>query len=311
MVHKATNPRLCIFAPQSSLVPRRIVTTENKNLKNKYRFVLLNDETFEEKFSLILTRTNALLFAGILAFTLIFLTAVAIIYTPLKYFIPGFGDYNYRSEIIRLQSEADSLESHLEARELWLNNLLMVLSDSIKPARHTSKPPPAEIDISKIDLLETNAADKDLRKEIEAEESFSLSIVPPLGNPAVEEIKLMHLLPPVQGYITEEFNSSREHLGIDIAVKQGEPVKATCDGSVVNATYSVTEGYVIALQHKNNLLSVYKHNARLLKKTGDAVKAGDVIGFAGNTGETSTGPHLHFELWHEGRALNPRDYILF
>lgn len=273
--------------------------------------MLLNDETFEEKFSLVLTRTNVLLFGGITAFTLVFLTAVAIIYTPLKYFIPGFGDYNYKGEIIRLQSQADSLKEKLDAREVWLENLMRLAEDSIDTSRPKPNTGNSDIDKSKIDITKTNAADKDLRKEMEEEENFSLSVGAQQGSQAVDEIKQLHLIAPVQGYITDEFGSSKEHFGVDIAVKAGEPLKATFDGKVVSATFSVNDGYVITLQHKNNLLSVYKHNSKLLKKPGDEVKAGEVIGFTGNTGETSTGPHVHFELWHEGRALNPRDYILF
>ena len=116
---------------------------------------------------------------------------------------------------------------------------------------------------------------------------------------------------PVEGYVTEEYDFSKEHFGIDIAAKEDAPVKAVLDGKVISAVYTLETGYVLAVQHANNLVSFYKHNSRMLRKEGDLVKAGDVIAIVGNTGELSTGPHLHFELWHEGKSLNPKDYIAF
>ena len=116
---------------------------------------------------------------------------------------------------------------------------------------------------------------------------------------------------PVECYVTDEYDKQKEHYGIDIAAKQDAPVKAVLDGKVISATYTLETGYVIEVQHANNLVSMYKHNSKLLKKPGNLVKAGDVIAFVGSTGELSTGPHLHFELWHEGRSLNPKDYIVF
>ena len=127
----------------------------------------------------------------------------------------------------------------------------------------------------------------------------------------VDEVKQMHLMDPVDGYVTDEYDLKKEHYGIDIAAKQDAPVKAVLDGKIISDAYTLETGYVITIQHPNNLVSVYKHNSRLLKKTGAAVKAGEVIAIVGNTGELSTGPHLHFELWNNGRSLNPRDYIVF
>lgn len=286
----------------------KIKTTQNKNLKNKFRFVILNDETFEEKFALSLTRTNVWVFIATVSFTLVFITAAAIIYTPLKYFIPGFGDYNYRGQILQLQFKTDSLAETIEAREMWLQNLMDVAAgniDTTKPA--TNKP--GEVDKSQIKLTDINDADKELRREIEEDESFALSSG--AGNAMADEVKLMHPIAPVDGYVTDEYNAAKEHLGIDIATQQDAPVKAVLNGKVVSANYTFETGYVIAVQHNNDLISFYKHNSKLLKKPGDTVKAGDVIAFAGSSGEHSTGPHLHFELWYQGKSLNPKDYIVF
>lgn len=285
-------------------------TTKNKSLKNRFRFVILNDETFEEKFSLSLTRNNVWIFSGIVAFTLIFLTAAAIIYTPLKYFIPGFGDYNYRGQIVQLQFKADSLQRTMDARQAWLENVMDVASGNVDSTKPTVKTNP-DIDKTKIDLNETNDADKELRKEMEEEQNFSLSATAKKSNETVDEVKQMHLISPIAGYVTDEFDPKKEHFGIDIAAKYDEPVKSVLNGKVVSSVYTLENGYVITVQHSNNLISLYKHNAKLLKQEGDDVKAGDVIAFAGNTGENSSGTHLHFELWQNGKSLNPRDYIVF
>lgn len=289
---------------------KKTTTQRNKNLKSKFRFVILNDETFEEKFSLVLTRTNVWVFFSIVAFSLVFLTAAAIVYTPLKYFIPGFGDYNYRGDILKLQVKTDSLANELQARQLWLENLMNVAEgniDSTRPAKQTA----GNIDKSKINLNEVPDAEKELRKTVEEEENFSLSMEARKNNEAVGEVKQMHLIAPVAGYVTDKYDVTKEHFGIDIAAKADEPVKAAFDGKVVSATYTLETGYVIAIQHTGNLISLYKHNARIIKKAGESVKGGDVIGFVGNTGENSSGPHLHFELWHDGHSLNPSDYIVF
>ncbi len=288
----------------------KIKTKQNKNLRNKFRFVVLNDVTFEEKFSLSLTRTNVWIFLSVVAFTLIFLTAAAIIYTPLKYFIPGFGDYNYRSQIIQLEFKTDSLQNELEARALWLENLVNVANDSISPQR-PPKPQQTASDKSQIKLNEVGQEEKELRKEVEDDENYSLSYNASQNSGAVDEVKQMHLMDPVEGYVTDEYDLKKEHYGIDIAAKEDAPVKAVLDGKVISDAYTLETGYVITVQHANDLISIYKHNSKLLKKTGAYIKAGEVIAVVGNTGELTTGPHLHFELWHKGRSLNPRDYIAF
>jgi murein DD-endopeptidase MepM/ murein hydrolase activator NlpD len=288
----------------------KIKAKPTSRLRNKFRFVILNDETFEEKFSLTLTRVNVWLFFGIAAFTLVFLTSAAIIYTPLKYFIPGFGDYNYRGQMLQLKFKTDSLENVLYARQLWLDNVLDIATGNID----TTRPKPdnnTNIDKSTLKVPEAGDAEKGLRKQIEADENFSLSATAGSGSEAVDEVLQMHLIAPVTGYVTDRYDPVKNHYGIDIAVKAKEPVKVVQDGKVIASDYTFENGYTITVQHANNLVSVYKHNASITKRSGTHVKAGEVIGFTGNTGENSTGPHLHFELWHEGKSLNPADYILF
>jgi murein DD-endopeptidase MepM/ murein hydrolase activator NlpD len=287
----------------------RIKTRRDSSLKNKYRFVVLNDETFEEKFSLILTRMNVWIFVSTIAVVLIMLTASAIIYTPLKYFIPGFGDYNYRSQIVALTFKTDSLENALGQRGLWLDNINDVVNGRVDTTRKRPNPT-SKLDTS-IHIGEPTDEEKQLRKEVDEDESYALSYKIDKKEGAQAQLNEFHFFPPVAGYVTDEYDPKKEHYGIDIAAPADAPVKATLDGTVISAGWNTETGYVIAIQHKDNIISLYKHNAKIFKNVGNFVKAGDVIATVGSTGELSTGPHLHFEIWHNGTSLNPKDYVIF
>jgi murein DD-endopeptidase MepM/ murein hydrolase activator NlpD len=289
----------------------RIKTRRDSTLKNKFRFVVLNDETFEEKFSLTLTRMNVWIFVSTIAVVLIMLTASAIIYTPLKYFIPGFGDYNYRSQIVALTFRTDSMENALQQRALWLDDISNVVNGkndtSSKKVAATAS---ARKDTS-IHLGEPTDEEKQLRKDVDEEQSYALSYKIDKKEGAKAQLNEFHFFPPVGGYVTEEYDPKKEHYGIDVAAPADAPVKATLDGTVISAGWNYETGYVIAIQHKDNIISIYKHNAKIFKNVGNFVKAGDVIATVGSTGELSTGPHLHFEIWHNGVSLNPKDYVIF
>jgi murein DD-endopeptidase MepM/ murein hydrolase activator NlpD len=283
--------------------------TQNKNLKNKYRFVVLNDETFEEKFSLVLTGTNAWVFLSTVVVALILITASAIIYTPLKYFIPGFGDYNYKSKIVALEFQADSIQRALYERSIWLSNYSDVLQGKIDTT--VTKPAAGKINKDSLKITGMSEDMMDLRKEVEEEDNFSLSYKFDEKAQQINELKQMHFIAPVQGYITDDFNPQKEHFGIDIVTTKDAPVKSVLDGKVISTEWTLETGYVIAVQHSNNLVSFYKHNSKLLKKTGNFVSAGDVIAITGNSGELTTGPHLHFELWRDGNGVDPKQFITF
>ena len=235
---------------------------------------MLNDETFEEKFSLTLTRMNVWIFTSTIAVVLIMLTASAIIYTPLKYFIPGFGDYNYRSQIVALTFRTDSLEHALEQRALWLDDISNVVNGKIdtthvKPQGLANKSDTAHIS-------QPTDEERQLRKDVDEEESYALSYKMDKKDGMKAQLNEFHFFPPVGGYITDEYDPQKEHYGIDIAAPTDAPVKATLDGTVVSAGWNAETGYVIAIQHKDNIISIYKHNAKIFKNVGNFVKAGDV-----------------------------------
>ncbi|MBA2406511.1 MAG: M23 family metallopeptidase [Chitinophagales bacterium] len=294
------------------------VKTENrkrrswyKRLTNKYRLVLLNDLTFEEVTSFKLTRMNVYVLISSILVIFVLIILAAIIYTPLKEYIPGYADVNLRRDVMELKLRGDSLERVLHSNSLYLQNIKQVISGQvavteISDTTNSTKTPGYD----SINLDKVSSSEKEFRKDVEKEERFTVSNTSSLIKNKTN-VKAFHFFQPIKGYITEPFNLTEQHYGVDIVAPVNEPIKATLDGIVVFAAWTSETGYVMAIQHNNNLISLYKHNSVLLKEEGNYVKAGDVIAIIGNTGELTSGPHLHFELWYNGLSLNPEDYIVF
>jgi murein DD-endopeptidase MepM/ murein hydrolase activator NlpD len=203
----------------------------------------------------------------------------------------------------------DSLERQILSEEKYLSQLKNILQGNIPTdtfeVRDVYNDTTLALDESE---FERTDLDSMIRAELEEAETGIL-------NPAAADIKEtmenLHFVPPLKGIISNEFDRQKSHFGIDIVPGNDETVIATLSGTVILATWSVETGYIIAIQHKWNLISFYKHNSVLLKKVGDRVNTGESIAIVGNSGEQTTGPHLHFELWHNGAPTNPRDYITF
>ena len=275
-----------------------------KKLKNKYRLVILNDASFEERFSYRLSPLNLLTLLLTLVVLLIIIVSVIIIYTPLRKSIPGYTDVSLREDLTTMVFRADSMDRKLERNSAYLRNIQGALKGEL-PLSKDSIYRTDQIVIIPEDPLVKSKEDSMLREYVEREDSYSLSA-------DQENIsKQIYYFAPLKGTITNEFNPSKEHFGIDVVAPKDEAIKATLDGTVVFAEWTVETGYVIQIQHGNNLVSSYKHNSVLLKKVGEEVKAGEAIAIVGNSGELSSGPHLHFELWKDGKALNPGDFINF
>jgi murein DD-endopeptidase MepM/ murein hydrolase activator NlpD len=281
-----------------------------ERLTAPYRLVLLNDETFEEVTSFRLTRMNVYILASTIFVILVLVTVSAIVYTPMKEYIPGYSDVNMRRDVVDLKVRSDSFQRVLISNSRYLQNIRRIVSGEIPSAAlyDTASTVPAKYDSINLDRI--SASEKELRAQVEDEQQFRVNNNSALKNEG-SSVRAFHFFVPVKGYITESFDSKKQHYGVDIVAPQNEPIKSTLDGIVVFSGWTVETGYVIAIQHQNNLLSIYKHNSVLLKEEGDYVKAGDVIAIIGNTGELTTGPHLHFELWYNGLPLNPSEYIVF
>jgi murein DD-endopeptidase MepM/ murein hydrolase activator NlpD len=278
-----------------------------KKLKNKFRLVVINDDTFEERFSILLSPINVFTLTGLLVFLFTSAIVATIAFTPVREFIPGYSDISTKKMAAYAAFKADSLEVKLTVQKQYLDNIKKVLKG--EPTNNfISTAENQDINYDTITIRKSKG-DSMLRDEIEKQERFNLS--PAFSRSQSNDIGSVFLIPPVDGEITSSFNSSIKHYGIDLASNNNEPVIATFEGTVTLSTWSVEDGNVIQLQHANDLISVYKHNAVLLKKPGDVVKAGEAIAIIGNSGENTTGPHLHFELWYKGSPIDPQKFILF
>lgn len=265
----------------------------------------MNDETFEERFSFRQTPLGFLILLSLITIIMTTLVVSFVAFTPIREYIPGYADVSMRKELFDLSAKTDSLQRIADAREDYLRNLTMVLSGR-DSAEHPANPTDTTKKYANLNFRPSRE-DSMLRKEIEGQDQYSLSI----GGGKKAGISGFFFFSPVKGTVTSSFNAAEEHYGVDIAAPENEAVKATLDGTVVSSGWTTEDGYVIAIQHSNNITSIYKHNAVLLKKSGQFVKAGEPIAIIGNSGEQSTGPHLHFEIWYNGAAVDPQDYIAF
>jgi len=277
-----------------------------RKLTHKYRMVLLNEDTYEEVGAMRLTRLNLIAFVGAVLIILIAIVYALIAYTDIRELIPGYPDAVMRQHIRANAMKLDSLEYEQAIRDQYFENLKRIISGDVPEAylNDTS----GVTSIQEINFIRSSN-DSLLRQRVEAEEQFRLSV---LEDDQVDRgLYDMHFFPPVKGIITREFNPVEGHFGIDLVAPPNEVVKATLDGTVTISTWTLETGYVLQIQHDDELMSVYKHNATLFKLVGQKVMAGDAIAIVGNSGELTTGPHLHFEIWHDRVPLNPVDYIVF
>lgn len=276
-----------------------------RKLLVKYRLVVLNEETFEERVSFKLTRLNVFVLVSVSTIILIALTSVLIAFTPLREYIPGYSSTALKKRATELNYKTDSLQQVLIMNERYYSSIKKVLQGetSALDFNRDSIIDAVKLEASEVDLSPT-LEDSLLRQKVDKEDKYNLF------ESATSSTNFV-LFPPVNGSISEPYNLKEKHYAIDIVVAKDSPVKATADGVVVFSEWTPTTGYVIILEHSYGLISVYKHNASLTKSQGDLVKAGEVIATAGTSGELSTGPHLHFELWNDGYPINPTNFIDF
>lgn len=280
-------------------------------LRIKYRIVVYNNETYEEKVHFKLTLMN---FFSIVVFSsvlLIILVTYLIAFTHLREYIPGYTDVTLNRRVYEMEQRADSLEIVFAQKDLYINNLKKIImgddfeTDSINSLLTKS----SNTDFSKI-VDRKSKNDSIFRAEYENDTRNNLFNTDML-NETTADFDLVSFYTPMEGIVTNHFNRAEKHYGTDIVSDRSSVIKTIANGTVIYSDWTVENGYTIGIQHSGNLLSVYKHNSVLLKETGDFVNAGDAIAIYGNSGSLSTGPHLHFELWHNGTPLNPEDYISF
>lgn len=277
-----------------------------QRLKNKYRLVILNDDSFEEKISLRLSRLNVFVVVGLSSLILILLVIMLIAFTPLREFIPGYANVTVRKQGVENYIKTDSLELMLAQNNMYIDNLKHIIQGD--PIEYDEKTYVDSTVNYKNITNEPVEEDSILRNMIETEEKYNLFNA---AGSTPGNISSFIFFTPLKGSVTNRFNLKKEHFGIDLVAPKNEAIKATLDGTVIFAEWTAETGYVIQLQHADNIVSIYKHNSVLHKKVGDYVEAGEVVAIIGNSGEYSTGPHLHFELWYNGIPINPEDYMAF
>jgi len=288
----------------------------NKNKENKrkelaqkllhnYRLVVLNEDTFEEKLSFKVNRFNVILFSSLFTFFLILVTTLLIAFTPLREYIPGYSSAALKRKAVALSYELDSLKILQQKNDNYIRSIKIALAgESEEDVSKTENYAGVNAEEFKEKEIKISEKDSALRKLVAQEDRYNLM------EEAINKADFS-LYPPVKGIVTGTFKPSEGHYATDISTNLDEPVKATADGTVIFAEWTVDTGYVVIIEHRFGLISVYKHNQSLLKKQGDYVESGEVIATTGNTGELSTGAHLHFELWSDGYPINPTEFINF
>ena len=276
-----------------------------KKLFTKNRLVILNEETFEEIFSLKLNLMNVFVGLTTVSIVMIALTTYIIAFTPLREYIPGYASTQLKREATRNAIKSDSLQKIINENSVYLASIKKVLTgdiDHTKLSRDSIKV--ADLpDDSNVNLKPTEAEVK-LREQVALEDKYNLL------EKAQPKVSLV-LFAPVKGHITEQYNSRTKHFAVDIALAKDTPVKSVAGGTVLFADWTPTNGNVIIVRHNDGIISVYKHAASLTKDQGDIVRSGEVIALAGSTGTQSTGVHLHFELWKDGYPIDPTQFIDF
>ena len=284
---------------------------KESKLRKKYRVVVYNYDTYEEKAHFKFTLMAFLNTVIISSVILIVLVTYLIAFTPLREYIPGYTDVSLNRRVYEMERRADSMEMVFQQKDQYINNIKRIVmgddfsSDSINSLLTKS----STTNFNNI-ADKKSKEDSLFRLEYENETRnnlFKHEIISDI--PA--EYKLVVFFSPMNGIVTNHFNREEKHFGIDIVSDNNSVIKATADGTVIYSDWTVDNGYSIGIQHNGNLFSVYKHNAVLLKDDGDFVSAGEPIAIYGNSGSLSTGPHLHFEIWYNGTPLNPEDYISF
>ena len=275
-----------------------------KKLLHKYRLVVINEDTFEERYAIKLNRLNVFIITALSAIFLIGFTTLLIAYTPLREYIPGYSSTSLKKKATALTYKVDSLQRQLLFNDRYYASIKKVLTGDVASSEFNRDSIIEAAKAEDIIAVFPNKEDSLLRAKADKEDKYNLFDSETNSSNFV-------LFPPVNGTISEGYNLEDKHFAVDVIVPETTPVKATADGTVIFAEWTVATGYVVILEHNNELISIYKHNGSITKEQGDLVKAGEVIALSGNTGELTTGPHLHFELWSKGYPINPTNFIDF
>ena len=282
-----------------------------------YRLVVLNHDTFEEVGSYKLSLMNLYVAISSLVVGFTILITSIIVFTPIKRYIPGYGGIGSQRDVFDMVERVDSLERALAAHQTYATNVRKLLMADVEKESDMPREKNTAVTDSNINVDPSEAEmqvraggnspfEGDETKNDKESENKAIKVI---GRN--DRLESMYLIAPLSGSISKPFSFAEKHYGTDLIAPKNTPVKAVADGFVISSDWTLETGNTIAVQHANNVVSFYKHNATLLKKVGDKVKSGEAIAIIGNTGEQTSGPHLHFELWKDGKSVNSQEYIRF
>ena len=275
----------------------------SQRLLNKYRLVILNESTYEERFSYKLSGLNVFLLAAVLSLVIILSTISLIAFTSIKEYIPGYDSTGLRTNAINNIEALDSLTLVIEKNQDYINSIGAVITGEVTKKEVQKEGERLRLEAPKLEFP-TKKEDSILRRVVEKEDRFNAL------ESASKKVEFV-LFSPLYGNVTARFDYGIKHFGTDIAVPLKSPVKSVANGTVIFAEWTLQTGYVVIIEHSFGLTSIYKHNESGLVSQGEIVESGQVIALSGNTGELTTGPHLHFELWRDGNPVDPEDYVIF
>ena len=276
-------------------------------LTNRYLLIVRNEEDFSEKRTIIFNYGRLILllaFIFILSMTLSILS----VNTVLKqWFDPRYAEMEANRQVLNLTMMLDSLQHEVQVKNNYIQNVMYILEGQNLDSLSSSN---KVLSTSTLGDINLSPALSPLDSQFRAEyESSDLGLVSLNFNRSEDELRELVFFTPLEGIITNNFDPKEDHFGIDIVSQENEPIKALADGIVIMASWTLDGGYVLVIQHSGNLISIYKHNSELLKSVGNFVESGEIVSIIGNTGELTSGPHLHFELWFKEQAVNPEDYV--
>ena len=284
-----------------------------KGLQEKRRIVVLDFDSFEERRNYTTSKFSIFILFAFTAIVFCLIIFLLISSTSLKKLIPGYPNPVEQKALldknIALDQKLNELILKTKKEEKYLKNVQQILNGTV-PSNDQDTSLEKFKSVKSKQKDEISTSEKSLREKVTNREKYDLDIIPG-GSLKSEVLPELLLFPPINGEITNEMNISSGHFGVDVIAPKNEAVVAILKGTVIYQNWSPTDGHVIHIQHKKNLLSIYKHNSEVLKNTGEFVDAGEPIAIVGNSGEHSTGPHLHFELWHNGYPIDPEMFINF
>ena len=287
----------------------RVRKTLSSWLTNRYLLIIRNEENFAEKSTFGFTYAKVILLS-VIVFTVLMVLSLLLVKTLLaQWFDPRHAQLEANRKLYELSQKVDSLATEVEVKDQFIKNFQRILDgDSLENVEASNREYTNELNIqADVDLKVISAVDSQFRQEFE---KTDLSLMRFASN-RENVLQEVFLFSPISGFVSAPYNVKEGHFGVDIVAKRNEPVKSVADGTVTMASWTQDSGWVITIQHRNNLISVYKHNAELLKKVGNFVNAGEIIAIIGNSGELTDGPHLHFELWYNGSSMNPEEFVSF